>query len=86
VANGSSFRAVRTRVKRTPVHAWIYLPAEPLPQGLARRAACSPGEVGQRIRIVQHTLEKDYRIRCRLQSTGTAAPNASAYISAVPLT
>lgn len=35
--------------------------------------------------VVQHTLEKDYRIRCRLQSTG-AAPNASAYISAVPLT
>lgn len=48
LANGSSFRAVRTRVKRTPVHAWIYLPAEPLPQGLARRAACSPGEVGHR--------------------------------------
>ena len=35
--------------------------------------------------VVQHTLEKDHRIRCRLQSTGTA-PNASAYISAVPLT
>jgi len=27
LADLSSFRPVRTRVKRTPVHAWIYLPA-----------------------------------------------------------
>ena len=35
--------------------------------------------------VVQNELFKDERLRCRLQSTG-AAPNASAYISAVPLT
>ena len=28
LADRSSFRPVRTRVKRTPVHAWIYLPDE----------------------------------------------------------
>ena len=26
-----SFRRVRTQVKRTPVHAWIYLPTGPRP-------------------------------------------------------
>lgn len=35
--------------------------------------------------VVQNELFKDERIRCRLVSTG-AAPNCSAYISAVPLT
>ena len=34
LADRSSFRPVRTRVKRTPVHAWIYLPDE---------AALAPG-------------------------------------------
>lgn len=33
--------------------------------------------------VMQHTLEKDHRIRVRMASTGA---NASAYISAVPLT
>lgn len=32
--------------------------------------------------VMQHTLEKDQRIRIRLSSTGA---NASAYLSAVPL-
>lgn len=33
--------------------------------------------------VVQHTLEKDYRIRVRQASSGA---NGAAYISAVPLT
>lgn len=33
--------------------------------------------------VMQHILEKDYRIRARLSSTGA---NAAAYLSAVPLT
>lgn len=39
------------------------------------------GQSGQY--VVTHTLEKDYRIRARLFSTGA---NAAAYISAEPLT
>lgn len=39
------------------------------------------GQSGQY--VMQHILEKDYRIRARLSSTGA---NAAAYISAVPLT
>ena len=30
LADTSSFRRVKTQVKRTPVHAWIYLPDRPV--------------------------------------------------------